>query len=304
MTDFAYTGKKGTGKSKNMVRVIRDLYFKEKRLVATNLDLFLEPMLGVHSRQTYVRVPDKPSAFDLAAVGHGNPASYDEEKNGCLALDEMGTWFNTRSFSDKDRAGTLDFFAHARKFGFDCYYIMQNVAQVDKQLRESFIEFTVRHVRFDKVRIPFVGGVLSLLFGVRAGYFPRFHSASTRLGCNPQDLVTDSVRFIGKNVEVCYDTRQVFRDSYPHGTHSVLSPWHVAGRFLPAPKLPLIAAFLLWVRGKPVVRVSHPLTRPCSVELLILAHAKRLPVDAAVPYMNAARAAVARVSAMGVRSVP
>lgn len=234
VTDFAFTGKKGTGKSKNAVRICRDTYFAQGRAVATNLDIFLEPMFGPYSRKTYVRVPDKPSAFDLLAAGHANPDSYDEEKNGALVLDEMATWLNTRTFSDKGRADLLDFLAHARKFGWDCIYIMQNIVQVDKQMRESFVEFVVRHTRFDKVKIPFVGGILSALFGKRAGYFPKFHTAITRIGVNPQDLKTDSAMFAGKEIEACYDTRQVFQADYPHGTFSVLSPWHMKGRFMAA----------------------------------------------------------------------
>lgn len=235
MTDYALTGKKGTGKSKNAVRLIRDRYLRNKRKVATNLDIDLLQMFGPHSRSTYVRVPDKPSAFDLLAAGHGNPDTYDEDENGGMFLDELGTWLNTRTYADKGRAEVLDYFAHGRKHGWDNWYIMQNVAQIDKQVRESFIEQTVRHTRFDKVRVPFVGGLLAALFGEKAGYLPKFHAAVYRMGTNPQDLVANRATFIGKDIEKCYDTRQVFLIDYPHGTHSVLSPWHTHGRFLTPP---------------------------------------------------------------------
>ncbi|MFS2163282.1 zonular occludens toxin domain-containing protein [Variovorax sp. Varisp62] len=236
MTDYALTGKKGTGKSKNAVRLIRDRYLSHKRRVATNLDIDLRAMFGDQSKATYVRVPDKPSALDLVSIGHGNPESYEEDNNGGLFLDELGTWLNTRTFADKGRADVLDFFAHGRKYGWDTWYIMQNVAQIDKQVRESFIEQTVRHTRFDKVRVPFVGGLLSLLFGEKAGFLPKFHMAVFRMGTNPQDLVANRATFIGKDLEKCYDTRQVFLIDYPHGTHSVLSPWHLYGRFQAQPK--------------------------------------------------------------------
>jgi hypothetical protein len=284
MTDFAYTGKKGTGKSKNVVRIIRDTYFAEKRRVATNLDIFLEPMYGKMSKQTYVRVPDKPSEFDLMAAGHGNPDTYDEEKAGFLALDEMATWMNTRTFADKDRGGTLNFFAHARKYGWDVGYIMQNIVQVDKQLRESFIEIVVRHTRFDKVKIPFIGGLICTLFGKRAGYFPRFHTAVSRIGLNPMDLKTDSSMFTGRDIEKCYDTRQVFEAAYPHGTHSVLSPWHVTGRYLPVPPTPWLTQFWNAARGgfQPPKRVCRQVTRPDAGYLRVLALARRLPPAEAV----------------------
>lgn len=302
MTDYAYTGKKGTGKSKNVIRMARD-YLLEGRMVASNLEIYLEPMFGAHSKITYIRVPDKPSAFDLEAAGRGNKDAYNPDKDGMLALDEMGVWFNTRSFADKGRASVLEFLAHARKYGWDCYYLMQNISQVDKQLRESFVEFVVRHTRFDKVKIPFVGGALCALFGKKAGYFPKFHTAVTRLGCNPQDLKTDSTIFSGKDIEACYDTLQIFTDSYPHGTHSVLSPWHVSGRFLPAPPLPWAARFVAGVKAflRGPVRLPMPasVTMPDAAYARMVALVKQLPVDQRIPVLR--RYEAGRRYATGVR---
>lgn len=276
MTDYAFTGKKGTGKSKHAVIKARDRYLSQGRPVATNLDINLSKMFGPRSRLTYVRIPDKPSEFDLLAVGHGNPDSYDEEKNGGMILDELGTWFNARTFNDKGRAGALDYLAHARKHGWDCYYIMQDISQVDKQLRESFIEQTVRHMRFDKVRVPFVGGLMSLLLGERAGYLPRFHSAVSRMGTSAQELVADRFMFKGTDVEACYDTRQKFKQSYPHGTHSVLSPWHVEGRFLESDKPTWWAQFKQNFFAKPRPK-PKPLTVPDLAYVRVLEIVRKLP---------------------------
>lgn len=303
MTDYALTGKKGTGKSKHAVMLIRDRYLKNKRLVATNLDLNLEPMLGPFSKSTYVRIPDKPKAFDLLAAGHGNPDSYDEDLNGALVLDEMGTWLNTRTFADKERAGVLDYFAHARKHGFDTWYIMQNVVQVDKQLRESFIEQTVRHTSFAKVKIPIVGSILGALFGDRAAFFPRFHTAVYRIGVNPQDLVTNRAMFTGKDIEPCYDTRQVFLESYPHGTHSVLSPWHTTGRFLPQPPdswwHQFCWAMLAHLRGRSaavaVPRVCRSVVRD-PVAIRAADFAKRLPANRRVAFIRSYMATTNAIS--------
>lgn len=250
MTDYAFVGKKGTGKSKHAIIKARDRYLRNGRKVASNLDIDLKALFGVQSKFTYIRIPDKPSEFDLLACGHGNPDSYEEDNNGAMILDELGTWFNARTFNDKNRAGALDYLAHARKHGWDCIYIMQDIAQVDKQLRESFIEQTVRHTRFDKVRIPFIGQLLSLLFTEKAGYFPRFHLAVSRMGTNPTDIVSDRFAFRGLDVHKAYDTRQVFRLDYPHGTHSVLSPWHVEGRFLVPDSPSIFQRFLSYLRGK------------------------------------------------------
>lgn len=267
MTDYALTGRKGTGKSKHAVILMRDTYLKQGRRVTTNLDLNLELMFGPYSKKTYVRVPDRPRAFDLLAAGSGNPDSYDEDDNGGLFLDEMATWLNTRSFADKERAALLDYFAHARKYGYDTWYIMQSIVQVDKQLRESFVEQLVKHTAFKKVRIPFVGWILSALFGERAGFFPNFHTAVYRMGIGAQDLIVNRASFIGKDVEKFYDTRQVFTESYPHGTHSVLSPWHIKGRFLKPERVPW------WEK----VFKRAPVVRPARVSPdLVLVRVQRL----------------------------
>lgn len=293
MTDYALTGKKGTGKSKHAVMIIRDRYLKKGRQVCTNLDINLEPMFGPFSRKTYVRIPDKPKSFDLMAAGHGNPASYDEDLNGALVLDECATWLNTRTFADKDRAAVLDYFAHARKHGYDTWYIMQNVVQVDKQLRESFIEQTVRHTSFKNVRIPFVGWILSALFGEKAGFLPKFHTAVYRIGTNPQDLIANRFTFVGKDIEPCYDTRQVFQEGYPHGTHSVLSPWHITGRFLPQPKRGFWASLFGGLLGSagpaaPVVPV-RVVRDPVAIRAASVA--RTLPASDRIAFMRAALAA-------------
>ncbi len=304
MTDYAFTGKKGTGKSKHAIIRARDWYLSKGKPVATNLDINLSKMFGLRSKITYIRIPDKPSEFDLLAAGHGNPDSYDEDRNGALILDELGTWFNARTFNDKGRAGALDYLAHARKYGWDCYYIMQDISQVDKQLRESFIEQTVRHTRFDKVRVPFVGGILSLLFGQKAGYLPRFHNAVFRAGTNPQDLVCDRVFFKGKDVEAAYDTRQVFRQDYPHGTHSVLSPWHIEGRFLEPEPVPWLQRLAEIFKSRADMKPPRPMTAPDPAYVRVLHLVKALPPDQRTKWLNrwaAARAARGALAPLAAR---
>lgn len=306
MTDYALVGKKGTGKSKNAVRIMRDDYLAAGRTVATNLDIDLKAMFGAMSKKSVVRVPDKPCAWDLEAAGTGNPL-YDESRNGGLFLDELGTWLNSRSFGDKTRAGILDFMAHARKHGWDTFYIMQNVLQIDKQVRESFLEFTTRHTRFDKVKVPLFGGLLSVLFGKRFAYLPRFHTAVTRLGTSPSEIKTDSAIFRGDELHACYDTRQVFREDYPHGTHSLLSPWHVEGRYLPLPPVPWwrqalrsLWAFITRVPLAPAPRpVRAPVARPDARLARVLALSRSLPPNQAMQVLSRYMRVASRPAARG-----
>lgn len=205
---------------------------QEGRRVASNVDLRLEHF-SKDQRARYVRLPDKPSASDLEAMDHGNPESYDEDRNGVLILDELGTWLNSRSFQDKGRAPLLDWLIHARKLGWDVYLIVQDANMIDRQVRESLIEYQCRCMRMDKVRIPLIGGLIKDVLGVfgwRGGYLPRFHLVAARVGSGTSAFVAERWQYRGDWLHKAYDTRQVFRADYPHGVHSVLHP----GYFEPA----------------------------------------------------------------------
>lgn len=221
MPIYSIEGKLGTGKTKFAVWQAQ-LALSQGRRVASNVDLYLDKLVP-HKAVHYVRIPDKPTAWDLEAVGHGNPGSYDEDRNGVMILDELGTWLNARSFQDKSRAAVLDWLIHARKLGWDVYLIVQDAGMIDKQVREALIEYRVKLFRGDKIKIPFIGGILNDLFGGRAGYLPRFHMAVARVGDGQGAVVAERWMFRGDDLHAAYDTRQIFRPDYPHGTHSVWS---------------------------------------------------------------------------------
>lgn len=242
MSDYALVGKKGTGKSSGAVRIMRDAMLKGLR-VATNLNLHVDKLVPRDCRSSPIRIPDKPTAADLASLGSGNPGiwidkdgqphlgpDFNEDLNGKLVLDEMGTWLNARGFQDSTRGPVLDWLVHARKYGWDVYYIMQNINQVDKQLRESLIEYTVRFHRIDKIQLPVITPVIKLATaGYSKGTLPKFHIGVARLGVDPAALVCWRMTFTGKDVHAGYDTTQVFDDKYPHGTFCYLSHWHLEG---------------------------------------------------------------------------
>lgn len=231
MSDYGVYGKKGTGKSKFAVWRAQQA-LRAGRRVASNLDLHLDKLVP-EKRTHYVRVPDRPLASDLEALGKGSDGPYDEERFGVLILDELATWLNARTFSDKDRARLIDWLVHARKLRWDVYYLVQGLEMIDKQVRGSLVEYEVRMMRMDKVRIPVIGRALSLLHKP-LGYFPKFHMACARVGVPPQQFVAERWNFFGKDLHAGYDTEQVFDAHYPHGVHSVLPPWGFN------PPLPLI----------------------------------------------------------------
>lgn len=262
MSDYAITGKKGTGKTKLVVSIIQRALADGLR-VATNLDLKLEFLMESGNRSSVLRIPDKPTAADLFAIGHGNPDSYDEDKNGILVLDELGTWFNARNFQDKTRQPILDWLIHARKHGWHVYYLMQGVNQVDKQLREALFEYVGRCIRFDKVRIPLLGGLLSAVsFGLLSGRLPRFHLCNIRMGVDPTGILIDRILYRHDALHSAFDTRQVFSEFYSDGIYSMLSAWHLKGRYLPKHRS-WLKRLQWWPDPKP--KASKPISdRKCA----------------------------------------
>jgi len=225
MAVYIVQGKLGTGKTKYCVGKLREALSKGRR-AATNLDLNMEYLCPPNSKATVIRVPDKPTADDLLTMGHGNPDSYDEDKNGILVLDELGSWLNSRQFQDKGRASLIDWLIHARKYGWDCYLIVQHLNMIDKQVRDALAEYIVRTIRADKMKIPMVGNFLP----DKLSRFPRFHIARISISDAP-GLTVDRELFRGDDLHNAYDTRQIFRDDPEARCYSYLSAWHLVSRY-------------------------------------------------------------------------
>lgn len=253
MPVWSVEGKLGTGKTKFCIWRAQQAII-DGRKVASNVDI-APHIIAPRRRARIMRLPDKPTALDLEAMGHGNPDSYDEDRNGVLILDELGTWLNSRSFQDKERAGLLDWLIHARKHGWDVYLIVQDANMIDRQVREALIEYQVRCMRMDKVRIPLLGHITGLL-NDRWAYLPKFHVATARVGLGQSAIVAERWQFVGKSLHAAYDTRQVFRSDYPHGPHSVLPPWDWEPA--PLPFAALKARLNAIGKGEPAKRPKAP----------------------------------------------
>lgn len=230
MSVYIVTGKLGNGKTLVTVGRIRDAIFSGCK-IATNLDINLKNMFGRTPKNINVmRIPDKPTIEDLNAIGKGYEGrDYDESKFGLLVLDECGTWFNSRNWQDKSRKPVNDWFLHARKLGWHVYIIIQDESMLDSQARDSIGELFVRCRRLDNLRVPFVGSLFKMLLGFNLT-LPRIHRAVVTYGTD-KDLKNDVWVYRGTDLFSCYDTRQMFIADYPHGTHCLLTPWHLYGRY-------------------------------------------------------------------------
>ena len=279
MSDYAITGRKGSGKSLFAVGVIRDALLAGKR-VATNLDVYPDRLLGLTNKATLLRLPDRPTVADLEAIGRGQETPV-EENNGVIVLDETSTFFNSRQFGDKERQPMLDWLVHSRKLGWDVYYICQGLEQIDKQLRTTMIEYHISVKRTDKWPIPFVTPLAKLVgLNVR---FPKMHIGIVKHGVDRDSLVVDRRFYRAKDLFPAYDTQQLFMDrDHPKATglYTVLSAWHVRGRHL-ASVPPYFLRFLYAMIGHDwtaatVAPIKRKPKHPLAVKLA------KLPPDQAV----------------------
>lgn len=151
MAVYFVTGKLGAGKTIYCVKKMREYAARGSR-VATNFDIFTDK-LTPRSEIPFLRIPDHPRPEDLKNMGRGCP---EEEKRqlGALFLDEMATWMNSRQWNDKNRPALLDWFIHARKLGWDVYFMVQDADSVDKQLLSALGEHFIECSRLDRFRVP------------------------------------------------------------------------------------------------------------------------------------------------------
>jgi len=245
MAVYFITGKLGSGKTLVSVGIIQK-YLTQGRAVATNLDINMDKIVPKKNKSTLYRLPDKPRTTDLELIGLGSEL-VDESTYGALVLDECATWLNSRTWNDKDRTNFVDWMLHARKLGWDVYFIIQNIDIVDKQLRLMLGEHLVVCRRLDRLKIPFLTSFIKLVTGVRVT-MPKVHTAKVHYGDTEQGLVADRWTYQGKNLYDAYDTRQAFTDNIEihkdeevdmRATYSLLSHWHLVGRYRKAPLFPI-----------------------------------------------------------------
>lgn len=210
MAIYCVTGKLGSGKTLACVGRIRDALLSGKR-VATNLNLNLSALLPSElSHANVIRVADKPTLVDLNFIGEGN-LSCDESKNGLLVLDELGAWFNARAWADKSRQSVIDWLLHSRKHGWDVYLIIQHPKMLDSQAREGLVEFLVTCRRLDRLRVPFIGGLVKSLTGILLT-LPKVHIGTVRYGMEKDAIIADRWVYRATELYAAYDTKQIFTD--------------------------------------------------------------------------------------------
>lgn len=237
MPCYFVEGRTGQGKGLCSVSLALD-YLNRGKIVATNMDLFPEHFKDPYNRHIrIIRLPDYPTAQDFYDLGFGNVEAWDEDENALLLLDEAGNWLNSREWNAPGRREVLAWFRQRRKWGWDIIFQGQNYDSLDKDIQKSLIDFRVRASKVDNIRIPLISALLKKLLAVRRLRWPqwmRYHTA--RMYNTETDLLDDVHRSRGDDVKELYNTLQTYSSDYPHGTYSLLTPWHLKGRYMPPKK--------------------------------------------------------------------
>lgn len=261
MANWTLVGELGAGKSITAVGKARE-FLEQGRALASNMDLYLDKLLPPMSRQTYLRLPDFPTADDLWQLGKACEER-DESKFGALLLDELAVFLNSREWQGKARDQVIKFLRHVRKQHWHTFFITQDIESLDAQARRALIEHRVSCKRTDRLSIPLIGWLIRLL-GIGSGYLPRSHWGIVRYGKDDRSPVVETWKYWGDSLHGAYNTDQVFTErpffdrdvpnyffhirpfSTPvlvqhgtrlitfeqEGTYSVLSAWHIKGRYL------------------------------------------------------------------------
>lgn len=227
MAVYLVTGKLGSGKSLATVSKIAE-YLGQGRMVATNLDLYLERLINPWAKKTRsFRLPDKPVLDDLAALPAPYEGEYDENKTGLVVLDECGSWFNARNYRDKDRLPVIDYLLHIRKRGWDVMFIVQDAKMIDSQVREGLGEHVVYCSRFDRLRIPGLSWFTKNCLGFELKP-PKVHMGLVKYGTSFNSPIAEKWVYRGNDLYNGYDTRQIF-GANDCGLHCLLPPYYVYG---------------------------------------------------------------------------
>lgn len=156
---YLFSGTPGSGKSLHVARDIRDALGPRRLPVIANFDICPDTR-GIE-RFTFVPNSslDPEFLYDYAASYWGS--SCVREDSILLVIDEAQLVFNSRSWSQGQRMGWVEFFSQHRHFGYKVVLIAQFDRMIDRQIR-SLVEIEVKHRKLGNFGLR--GFLLSLPF--------------------------------------------------------------------------------------------------------------------------------------------
>lgn len=209
MPGWLIQGVRGEGKSLAAVNKIRE-YALQGKPIATNLDIYVDKLLPPENTSLIYRLPDHPRLEDLELL----PPAYDvkykgQDHNGLLVLDEMATWFNSRSWNDKTRLKLIAWLLLSRKRHWDIILLAQDYEMIDAQARTSLCEFLVQSTVYEK-EIPYFSKITKPLL---PNSKPEFrHKYFVYYGMSMQQNPKETWEFDKNLIIHGYDTNQLFKE--------------------------------------------------------------------------------------------
>lgn len=249
------TGTLGQGKGLCTVAMMME-YLNRNKPIITNMDLYPERFKDKFNKNIRIyRVPDEPTAEDFKMCGKGNELR-DPDENGLIALDELGTWFNSKDYNSKNAKMLNRLLVNLRKMGWDAAFQIQSFDYMNKEAKSTVLTSHAQCSKVDKIYVPIISGLIRTATG-KTPRFPkwaRYHKVKTT---NIKHGGLEGIdRHYGTDLYNKYDTDQIFDGEYPHGTFCYLTPWHLVGRYQDQVKLFTLTNL--------VKLVSAPITIPLA----------------------------------------
>lgn len=249
------TGKRGEGKTL-IATMLAKRYINQGRAVATNVNFNLEKIAPPWNKTVITRLSDAPTSAELKALPSAN-LTYDEDKNGLLLLDEASGFLNSHDWRDSDTKEVRFWLAQSRKDGWDLLFLAQDPKQIDAQIRNSLFELHGIARNMNKVGIPVVSFMVQWFFNVKLR-LPPFHVFTMRYGFGNNSAMANTEVFGGAALYECYDTKQKINPEaaelgnpqlFGSAPASMLSAWHLKGRYMGVLKMYGKIAFSMLVIG-------------------------------------------------------
>lgn len=206
-------GTRGGGKGAFGCHMVTQ-YIESNRRIATNFDLFLEHIPAKNQHSDITRIPDKPNAQHLYALGQAydfdrnDPSSFDPSKNGLMLIDEISLFLSSKKNPEYEELNA--FFMLSRKMGWNIIFICQNKEQARDEFFKSLCDKLVICRANGLQRIPYLGRLLELV-GLSA-MMPDNHTAYILSGRSELDPVEKEIPYNWRPYRLAYNTYQMFTD--------------------------------------------------------------------------------------------
>jgi hypothetical protein len=224
MAIFIINGFPGAGKGIIAMGRMTD-YVRAGRHVATNMDINVRRMAGRNSKKCRVtRIPDYPCWADFDNLPCPNH-THDDSKNGGIFLDESVLFLNSHDYRDKTiRPGLLKFLIMSRHLRWDVYLLIQDPESLDGQVRRACGEHHVYCMRTDRLPIPYIGWLISILFGQLIP-IPKIHIGTVRYGRGASSTFQELWTYRGPQFYMMYDTHQKFDPDFNSYQYNKVGGW-------------------------------------------------------------------------------